>query len=244
MGNVIKNGVTTVIAGRPNAGKSTLLNILLNEERAIVSPIPGTTRDTIEELINIEGIIFRLIDTAGIRQARDTIESFGIEKTFEKIKQSAIVVYLFDVNEISENELKSEIGNLNLQNINLVLAGNKIDLGKTDFKQKFSSFNNILFISSKEKKNIEQLKSKLLSVILDKKINLESPVVSNIRHYDALEKAGQSLEAVLKGLNEKISGEILALDIKRALNYLGEITGEVSNDDLLANIFGRFCIGK
>lgn len=245
LGNAIKNGVLTVIVGRPNAGKSTLLNVLLNEERAIVSPIPGTTRDTIEEIINIDGIIFRLVDTAGIREAADAIEAIGVQRTLEKIRQSTIVIYIFDVNEISLEELKKDFEKLKNDKINLLFAGNKID--KSDLKnyeQKFNGLKNLILISAKEKTNIDLLKKKLLNIILDKKINLENSIVTNVRHFEALSKANDSLNEVVKGLSEKKSGELLSLDIKRALQHLGEITGEVSTDDLLTNIFSKFCIGK
>lgn len=245
LGNVIKNGVNTVIAGRPNAGKSTLLNVMLNEERAIVSPIPGTTRDTIEEALNIEGIIFRLTDTAGIREATDAIERIGIEKTMEKIQQSTIVVYIFDANEISREELKNDIDRMKIGTTVLFPVGNKIDQGNLkQLQEKFEGIDRLIFVSAKEKINIDLLKKRLSEIIFDKKINSQGIIVSNVRHYEALTKALDAINEVMNGLNQRITGELLSQDIKSALQNIGEITGEVTSDDLLENIFSKFCIGK
>jgi tRNA modification GTPase len=245
LGNVIKNGVATVIAGRPNAGKSTLLNVLLNEERAIVSAIPGTTRDTIEEILNIEGIQFRLIDTAGIREAGDEIERIGVEKTMQKIQQSAMVVYLFDVNELNADEVLKDIEAFRLKGIPLIIAANKIDDKDTAFlHKKFNKLENIVFVSAKESLHIEQLKEKLLEAVLSNEIKMPDNVVTNSRHFDALQRTGIALTDALNGIEQQYSKELIALDIRQALNVLGEITGEITNEDLLDNIFSKFCIGK
>ena len=245
LGNVLKNGVTTVIAGKPNAGKSTLLNALLNEDRAIVSHIAGTTRDTIEEILNIDGIQFRLIDTAGIRQASDTIEAIGVEKTMQRIRQSAIVVYLFDVNSNTPQMLLNDLQQLHLQNIAYLLVGNKIDEATTDYTTLFGEFaEHILFVSAKEQLHLDNLKQRLKAMVLSSNIQSDSVIVSNARHYQALQLANQALADVLKGIDTNITTELLALDIRSALHHLGTITGEVTNDDLLGNIFANFCIGK
>lgn len=244
LGNAMKNGVQTVIAGRPNAGKSTLLNALLNEDRALVSDIPGTTRDTIEELINIDGIPFRFIDTAGIREARDTIEAMGVEKTMEKLEKSALTIFLFDVSSCSPEQLKSDLKDFIKIDNPLVLVGNKIDDTEVNYQSLFAEWDEMIFISSKDQTNIEKLKNTLKSKILDDEINTGGTIVSNARHHEALLRSMQSLDEVSKGLDLQISGELLALDIRQALHYLGEISGEVSTDDLLGNIFSKFCIGK
>lgn len=247
LGNVIKNGIPVAIVGKPNAGKSTLLNILLEEERAIVSEIPGTTRDTIEDEVNIEGILYRFIDTAGIRETYDVIESIGVSKTFEKIKQSAIVIYLFDVHEITSSELKMIVSDLqkHLNNAQLILVGNKIDKEDLAYTEnEFSKFNDLLLISAKEKQNIDALKKKLVELFDNRSINVSETIVTNARHVEALQHTNSSLTKILNGLNSNISGELLAIDIRNALHHLGLITGEVTSEDLLKNIFGRFCIGK
>lgn len=245
LGNVLKIGVNTVIAGRPNAGKSTLLNVLLNEERAIVSEIPGTTRDTIEETLNIHGVIFRLADTAGLRDTSDIIEKMGVERTHEKLQLAAVVIYLFDAARMDEVEVLNDVASLNLKDIPVILAANKSDLMNIELeKKKFQQLNNLIFISAKESKNIVELKEKLFDSVFNTKIHSGDPVVSNVRHYDALMKTLNAIDDVIKGLNSNASGEMYALDIRRALDYLGEITGEVANEDLLDNIFSRFCIGK
>ena len=243
LGNAIKNGVSTVIAGRPNAGKSTLLNALLNEERAIVSEIAGTTRDTIEELINIEGVIFRLIDTAGIRDAHDVIESIGVQRTMEKIKQSALVMYVFDVNELSQQELEQDLQKLESP-VPVIIVGNKIDKGDPELSQSFIDRHNVILISSLSKENLDMLKERLMHAVFKDGINLENTIITNARHYSALQSADTALNDVLEGIDAQISGELLALDIKRALDALGEITGTITNEDLLGNIFSKFCIGK
>lgn len=247
VGNVIKNGIPVAIVGKPNSGKSTLLNILLEEDRAIVSDIPGTTRDTIEDELIIDGVLFRFIDTAGIRESRDVIESIGIARTFETIKQSAIIIYLFDVHEITSYELKRTIDELSshIANSQLVLVGNKIDKEDIEYTRKeFTAFPDIIFISAKENLFIDILKERLLLLFDSKAVNVTETVVTNARHAEALRNANISLLKVLDGINHNQPSELLAADVRNALHQLGLITGEVSTDDLLANIFSKFCIGK
>lgn len=246
LGNVIKNGVTVAIIGKPNAGKSTLLNTLLNEDRAIVSDIPGTTRDTIEEVVNIDGILFRLVDTAGIRNhSRDIIESVGIEKSLQKMKQADIVLYLFAVNEMSLNDLKRVSSEMKEQNINFMLVGNKIDQEmETRLRQKFSGLESIIFISAKNNLHLEVLKERMMDLVLRDTVSTENVIVTNARHYHALVQVNKALNDVMLGIGDKIPGDLLALDIRRSLHYLGEITGEITNEDQLDYIFSKFCIGK
>lgn len=245
MGNVIKNGVNTAIVGKPNAGKSTLLNTLLNENRAIVSDIAGTTRDTIEEILNIDGILFRLIDTAGIRESLDTIESIGVQKTMEKIKEAGVVVYLFDVNELSATDIRNQISAFEADNINHLLVGNKTDItGETAIRTKFDGIPDILFISAKNHAHIQDLKDALVRKVLAGEVNTEDTIITNARHYAALQEVLKSLQDVKEGMDNGLPGDLLALDIRLCLHYLGEITGEVTNEDRLDYIFSKFCIGK
>ncbi|MEI6488472.1 MAG: tRNA uridine-5-carboxymethylaminomethyl(34) synthesis GTPase MnmE [Bacteroidota bacterium] len=247
VGNVIKNGIPVAIVGKPNAGKSTLLNELLQEDRAIVSEIPGTTRDVIEDEIVIDGVLFRFIDTAGIRQTTDIIESMGVAKTFEQIKLSSIVVYLFDAHEMTASELQTIVAELqqNLNQSQLLLVANKIDKEDTQaIEREFSQFTNLVCISAKEKTNIDGLKRKLLAYFENQTVNLTETIVTNARHVEALTNTNQALIRILEGLNNQVSGDFLAMDIRQALHYLGTITGEISTDDILTSIFTRFCIGK
>jgi tRNA modification GTPase len=246
LGNVIKNGVPVCIAGKPNAGKSTLLNALLDEDRAIVSDIPGTTRDTIEDEIVIEGVRFRFIDTAGLRKTTDNIESQGVARTYEKMKEASVVVYLFDVHELSSTELQKELDELKQHTqAELVVTGNKVDKEDIAYtKKEFSHFKDILFISAKEKLNLEELKTKLIEIFDSKSATIPETIITNARHVEALQQTFNALIRVTEGLDKKLSGELIASDIRDALHHLGLITGEVSTDDLLKNIFGRFCIGK
>lgn len=244
MGNVIKNGVNTAIVGKPNAGKSTLLNTLLNENRAIVSDIAGTTRDTIEEVLNIDGILFRLIDTAGIRDSADTIETIGVQKTMEKIREAGVVIYLFDVNELSAEDIRQQVQSFEADNINFLLVGNKTDVtGEAATRAKFDGLP-ILFISAKNHEHIQDLKDKLVQKVMAGDINTEDTIITNARHHAALQEVQQSLLDVKNGMDNGLPGDLLALDIRRALHYLGEITGEVTNEDRLDYIFSKFCIGK
>ena len=247
LGNVIKHGVPVAIVGKPNAGKSTLLNVLLDDERAIVSEIPGTTRDTIEDELIIDGVLFRFIDTAGIRTTTDVIEQMGVNKAFEVIKKSAIIVYLFDTHELSMGDLELELSLIkdHIGTSQLLVVGNKIDFEVLeDLKKEFVSVANITFISAKEKNNMEELKQKLVSLFDTRTVNTTDTIVTNSRHVSSLNKAFAALSKVNEGLATNIQSDFLALDIRYALEALGEITGQVTNDDLLGNIFSKFCIGK
>jgi tRNA modification GTPase len=253
LGNVLKNGVTSVIAGRPNAGKSTLLNALLNEERAIVSDIAGTTRDTIEEVLSIEGVSFRLIDTAGIRQATDTIEAIGVQKTWEKISQSAILLYVFDFYDCIAEEILADIEQMTVFPVKLLVIANKCDqiapetiaTYRPDLQAQIGQKHPLLLISAKKTSDIATLKATLFDMVMQGKIAASDTTVSNARHYEAFTKALQALQKVRQGIQQSISGELLAFDIRAALHHLGEITGdEITNENLLDSIFTRFCIGK
>ena len=243
-GNVLKNGISVAIAGKPNAGKSSLLNTLLNEDKAIVSDIPGTTRDSIEDSLIINGINFRFIDTAGLRETNDLIESKGIEKTKEKIKKAKILLYLFDINDTNINEIKNSLDSFSRDDLSIILVRNKIDL-KINNKNLLNDLKKLelIEISATEKKSVLKLKERLID-----EVNLLNPytdvIISNSRHYEALKKALKAIEEVNKGLKENISGDLLSVDIRRSIEFLAEITGEITNDDVLGNIFANFCIGK
>lgn len=244
LGNVIRNGVQIAIIGKPNAGKSTLLNTLLNENRAIVSEIAGTTRDTVEEIINIEGVLFRLIDTAGIRTGENEIENIGIEKSLEKMRNADIVIYLFDVSYETHEDVYTEQEKLLLANKKFILVGNKLDLLDADnIKKKFERIN-ALFISAKEHTHVNLLKKQLVEKVVTGNIETENIIITNARHYEALQKISDSLTDIKNGLDKKVPGDLIALDIRRCLYYFGEITGEISNEDMLDYIFSKFCIGK
>lgn len=243
LGNAIKQGVNTVIAGRPNAGKSTLLNALLNEERAIVSHIPGTTRDTIEEVLNINGISFRLIDTAGIREATDAIEKIGVERTMEKISQSALLVYVFDAKETTAGEVREDITKLRQDGLKILAVANKIDLVSSPTDHAGIPDSEFISVSAREKINIEQLTQSIYRAAIKHQLTGEETLVTNIRHLEALQKTEDALSRVLAGM-DSVTSDFLSMDIKQALHYLGEITGAVTTDDLLENIFSKFCIGK
>lgn len=245
LGNVIKNGVSVAIVGKPNAGKSTLLNSLLNENRAIVSEIPGTTRDTIEEVINIDGILFRLIDTAGIREhTADIIETEGVERSLEKIKKAGLVLYLFDAAD-DIMEIVEKKAQLQQQGINFLLVANKIDVpGEEATKDKFSKLGGVIFISARYQLHTEVLKERMVDAILQGNMETENTIITNARHYHALKEVAASLSEIKNGLDNNIPGDLLALDIRRCLQYLGEITGEITHQDQLDYIFSKFCIGK
>ena len=242
-GNVLKNGVPVVIAGKPNVGKSTLLNALLNEERAIVSDIAGTTRDTIEDEINIHGVTFRFIDTAGIRDTEDVIEAKGVERTREKMKQARLIIYLFDPTQDQISDIQQQIADVQGLNIPFVTIINKSDLLTEVQKEEFEVLNPI-YISAKQGLGIEELKDELLNQVNLSNINTEDVMITNIRHVEALQHTQEALEKVLFGIDNPITSDFLAMDIRQALQYLGEITGTVTTDDLLENIFSKFCIGK
>ncbi|HLP33202.1 MAG TPA: tRNA uridine-5-carboxymethylaminomethyl(34) synthesis GTPase MnmE [Bacteroidia bacterium] len=243
-GNAIKNGVPTVIAGKPNAGKSTLLNSLLKEDRAIVSNIEGTTRDTIEERLVVDGLVFRLIDTAGIRQAESMIEAAGIERTLEKLKQAEIILYLFDVNTTTPETLQAELNALPPAKV--LAIGNKIDLSaEKDIQNKWKDIQvPFLFISANNEEHIGQLLTTLKNLVATAEHAPNQVVITNLRHYQALLNATASLQQVQNALTSGISGELVAFDIRKAIYHLGEITGEITTDDLLESIFSKFCIGK
>ena len=221
------------------------MNALLQEDRAIVSDIPGTTRDTIEEVINIDGILFRLIDTAGIRQhTSDLIESKGVERSLDKMRTADLVLYLFDVDE-EKSEVRGQKSELDKQQTNYLLIANKIDrTDEKDVKEKFSAIEGIVFISAKAHKHLEVLKERMVDKVISGKVQPEDTIVTNARHYHALKEVAKSLADIKKGLDDKLAGDLLALDIRRALHYLGEITGEITNEDQLDYIFSKFCIGK
>jgi len=254
LGNVIRNGVQVAIIGPPNAGKSTLLNALLNENRAIVSEIAGTTRDTIEEVINIHGILFRLIDTAGIREhSGDHIEDMGMERSIEKMEQADVVIMMFDVNEQAALvNLQLAIGNeAEVSKFahgvprKFIYVGNKVDtLGEGAAVQKFRGLPELIFMSAKQRFGLEGLKRALVDKVWKGDLSSEGTIVTNTRHYEALKQVAQSLKDIRSGLNEKRSGDLISLDIRACLHWLGEITGEITNEDQLDYIFSKFCIGK
>lgn len=242
-GNVIKQGIPTVIAGKPNAGKSTLLNALLNEDRAIVSNIAGTTRDVIEEMLVIDGYTFRLTDTAGIRKSADIIETIGIEKTWEKISKASIVLYLFDASITTPEQLKLELDAIELHDAQIIPIANKIDLCTTAALQQFRAFENVIYLSSLNKTHITEL-LETLSKLAHAQTGENDLVVTNTRHVQGLQNAYDALANVLNGMDAGITGELLAFDLRAAIEALSEILGLVTTDELLGNIFSRFCIGK
>lgn len=248
VGNVIKNGIPVAIVGEPNVGKSTLLNALLNEERAIVSDIAGTTRDTIEDELVINGIGFRFIDTAGIRETKDVVESIGIQKTFEKIEQAQLVLFLVENSRANDLEVLKreiqEIKNKYPQKALLVIM-NKMDLlSEEQISTLNSQISNLLLLSAKNKIGVEELKNALLNFVDTGALRNNETIVTNTRHYDSLLKALEEIEKVKWGLDSNLSADLMAIDIRQALYYFGEITGQVTNDELLGNIFANFCIGK
>ena len=256
-GNVLKNGIPVAIVGEPNVGKSTLLNALLNEERAIVSDIAGTTRDTIEDEMSIGGVGFRFIDTAGIRETEDVVESIGIRKTFEKISQAQVVVYLIDSSRIRSDEQRLKEVHLEIEKIKnkfpqkpIIIIANKVDqLNSADTDQIYDQLGHIehtslQLLSAKTGDGVEELKQKLLEFVNTGALRNSDTIVTNSRQYAALLKALEEINKVEDGLNAELSGDLLAIDIRQALHHFGEITGEITNDDLLGNIFANFCIGK
>lgn len=247
-GNVMKSGIPVTIIGKPNAGKSTLLNAILNEERAIVSEIPGTTRDVIEDTININGYTFRFIDTAGLRDSTDTIENIGIERTVEKIRQAQVILHIFDISETNPEELQSELdefrAHLEDETRRWILIANKTDqLESTPTVFKDLVELETIFISAKRKENISLI-TDTLSKMVEKENISDRTIVSNARHYEALMNALQAIEEVERGFEMQVPSDLVAIDIRRALHFLGSITGEVTTDEVLGTIFGKFCIGK
>ena len=253
LGNVIKNGVPVVITGKPNTGKSTLLNLLLKDEKAIVSEIPGTTRDYIEDTVVIEGILYRFIDTAGLRETVDVLENLGIDRTYKKITEASVILMVADVNE-GLAALDETLGDLRMQltgsDRKLMILVNKIDNDINNKREEFcdkpilTNNEQLLFISAKTGSGIEELKSKLGKLAGSDLVQEESIIITNIRHYEALSKVTESLERVLSGLDKKIPEDLIAIDVRQAIHFLGEISGEITTDEILGNIFRNFCIGK
>ncbi|MEQ9467945.1 MAG: tRNA uridine-5-carboxymethylaminomethyl(34) synthesis GTPase MnmE [Ekhidna sp.] len=241
-GNVIKSGVPTVIAGKPNAGKSTLLNALLNEEKAIVSEVAGTTRDFIEDQIYLDGIAFRFIDTAGIRETDDKVESIGVQRTLEKMKQASLVIYLVDLMNDSIDSIEEQLQGLRKSSVPSLIVGNKVDEAKPELKALLED-ENAVFISAKGKVHLDDLKARLQAIVAETKSSSEV-IVTNTRHLQSLQQTDEALNRVIEGINMEMSNDLVAQDIRSALFHLGEITGEVTTDDLLENIFSKFCIGK
>ena len=244
VGNVIKNGVPTVIAGKPNTGKSTLLNALLNEEKAIVSDIPGTTRDFIEDEITLSGVRFRFIDTAGLRDTIDPVEAIGVARTREKIRQASLVLYLFDLQQDNMNSIKQEIKTLRSLSIPFIMVGNKVDQAQPALVAILAGEENAVMISAQQKENLDALRRMITEVTQLQKISAGENIITNARHYQSLSQTRVALLGVLEGLRLSITHDLLAQDIRHALYHLGEITGQISNDELLGNIFSKFCIGK
>lgn len=248
LGNVMKHGIPVAIIGKPNVGKSTLLNAILNEEKAIVSEIPGTTRDIIEDTIAINGLTFRFIDTAGLREAADEIESIGIERTKEKIKQSAVILYVFDISTTSIEDIHAVIEEYKSliadENKKMILIANKID-NMMEIPHHFGNFVELdtIFISAKRKENIHEIADYLMKAV-DQNQMQDQTIVSNLRHFEAFSRVADDIEKIKTALEQNIPSDLMTIDIRDALYYLGEITGEVTTDEILGNIFGKFCIGK
>ncbi len=249
LGNVLKNGIPVAIIGEPNVGKSTLLNAIFNEEKAIVSEIPGTTRDAIEDVIVIDGVSFRFVDTAGLRQSTDTIETIGIERTYQKINQAAIILYVFDASTTTMDQINETIAEfrktIDEKDKTLILIANKIDMLE-EIPHNFKSLVEMetLFVSAKRKENINLINETLLRSVSVGVEEANQSIVASSRHYQALRETLKSLELVHNGVTDGLSGDLLSSDLRAALHHLGTITGEITNDELLGNIFGRFCIGK
>ena len=248
LGNVLKNGIPVAIVGEPNVGKSTLLNALLNEDKAIVSDIAGTTRDAIEDEIALQGVTYRFIDTAGIRETKDVVENIGIQKTFENIEKAQLVLHLIDANKKldltnlskEEQELQGKYPNKKI----LTLINKSDNLTKAKQSEVLSNQPNWILISAKHKTGLDHLLDHLVQLVNTGALSNQQTVVSNSRHFEALNKAFEALSEVQKGMDQNISSDLMAIDIRQALFHLGEITGEITTDDLLGNIFANFCIGK
>ncbi len=248
LGNVLKSGIPVAIIGKPNVGKSTLLNILLNEDRAIVSEIPGTTRDAIEDTMIINGVCFRFIDTAGLREATDKIEHIGIERTYEKIAKASIIIYLFDICEDNIDDIKTAVNEIKAKagdGSRIILVANKTDKLIEEPKgfAEIVEFDTI-FISAKRRENINLLTARLLRAVNDDLANISSTVVTSSRHYEALHHSMDSLAEASEALTNGVSNDLLAEHIRTALHYLGEITGDITTEEILDSIFSKFCVGK
>lgn len=253
LGNVIKNGIPVVIIGKPNSGKSTLLNALLNEEKAIVSDIPGTTRDTIEDTITIDGLAYRFIDTAGLRDTADVIEAMGIKKTHEKISQASVILLVDEISDSADSinkRIRALREMIKESEKRLIIIINKSDKSQPGQKEELVneiSLNDgeiLLFVSAKEKSGLEELRKTLSEEIVNKQLSSDDVIITNIRHYEALLHVSESLDRVLSGLENQIPEDLIAIDIRQAIHYLGEITGQITSDEILGNIFKNFCIGK
>lgn len=252
-GNAIKNGVDVAIIGKPNAGKSTLLNALLKEERAIVSDIAGTTRDTIEEILHIKGTAFRFIDTAGIRETTDEIEAIGVQKAKEKIATAKILLYLYDEFDSRPEEVIDFVKEFYREDLKIILLHNKIDIKgsvENEFDQQLAETlvpvytTTLLPISAKDQTGIEALKTELIHYVENLKQDESNVIITNQRHYEALQKSLESVKRVKSAISQSFHTELLAYELRYALEHLGEISGEFTNDEVLGNIFSKFCIGK
>ncbi len=255
LGNVLKHGIPVAIIGEPNVGKSTLLNALLNEDRAIVSEIPGTTRDSIEDTINLDNINFRFIDTAGLRDSEDEIENLGIEKTYDKISQARIILFVIDISKTTcddiekslkdfKNYIENKLPEKSRESKKFIIVANKTDLlieSPKGLKELFDM--ECIFVSAKRKQNVNLIIESLLKSVEIENIT-DGSLVSNARHYEALCKSFEAVENIEKGINTNVPTDLVAIDIRTALHHLGEITGEITTDEILGNIFGKFCVGK
>lgn len=253
LGNIIRNGIPVAITGKPNSGKSTLLNALLNEEKAIVSEIPGTTRDTIEDTLVIEGLVFRFIDTAGLRETPDFIENLGIQRTHEKIRQASLILLVDDPGDSPETirerirAIKTLMEDSDKKLLVVVNKKDKIspaEIKKIESGLREEAGDSLIFISAKEKTGLEELKNSILRLTEADRIGREDIIVTNARHFEALNYVAESLDRVISGLDTGLPEDLIAMDIRQAIHYLGEITGEITTDELLDNIFKNFCIGK
>ena len=251
LGNAIKNGIPVAIIGETNVGKSTLLNALLNEDKAIVSDIHGTTRDVIEDVVNINGTVFRFFDTAGLRETDDYIENLGIERTYNKLKQATLVLLVVDTNNPYPIAIEriNKIREIILPNQTLIIVANKIDSGKRETIQQLEVMDltdneKMVFIVAKQKENLNQLIDLMIHAVNIDAASLEDVIVTNARHYEILKNAHEAISRVLIGLDSGITNDFLAQDIRETLHHIGTITGEITTDEILGNIFSKFCIGK
>ncbi len=243
-GNVIKNGVATVLVGKPNAGKSTLLNALLKEDKAIVSDIAGTTRDSLEDIWTLGGIRFRLVDTAGLRETTDTIEAIGVERTKNWIKKSQLILWMVDLTSESKQGLNQTFQEFSKQEAELIIVLNKLDQVKEFKLSDWAIHPHTVCISAKTGEGIQELEKKMLELVEADLKNTDATMVTNLRHFEQLKLTLETLETVRQGIENKLTNDFLAQDLRHALYHLGQITGSITNDDLLKNIFGKFCIGK